>query len=55
MTPVHPKWLQIEAILENDAVKALYGEATPSETLSAAQEEVLELLGQDTGTQIMNE
>lgn len=55
MTPVHPKWLQIESILENAAVKALYGESTPAETLSDAQEEVLELLGEDTGTQIMDE
>lgn len=44
MTPVHPKWLEIEKIIETAAVKALYGEMTAKDALDEAQEEVEELL-----------
>lgn len=44
MTPVDPKWLDIEAILENAAVKALYGEQTPKEALDEAQMRVSGIL-----------
>ena len=39
MTPVHPKWLEIEAILENAMVRVLLGDATAQESLLMAQEE----------------
>lgn len=44
MTPVHPKWLEIEEILEDASVRALYGEQTPQEALNLAQDKVLLLL-----------
>lgn len=50
MTPVHPKWLQIEAILENAGVVALYGEETPAVALDEAQDAVHELLGKGRET-----
>lgn len=43
MTPVHPKWLDIEAILEDALVKVLYGDATPQQALDVAQAEVLSI------------
>lgn len=44
MTPVHPKWLDIEAILENAAVKAIYGEQSAKEALDEAQMRVSGIL-----------
>lgn len=44
MTPVHPKWLDIEKIIENATVKAIYGEKSPEESLNEAQEELIKLL-----------
>lgn len=46
MTPVHPKWLEIEEIIEEATVKALYGEETPKGALDMAQEKVLLLIKQ---------
>lgn len=36
MTPVHPKWLDIESAIENAAVEALYGRKGPDEALEEA-------------------
>ncbi|OGU58457.1 MAG: hypothetical protein A2X64_08600 [Ignavibacteria bacterium GWF2_33_9] len=44
MTPVNPHWLEIEEILENATVKALYGEAVSRGALDEAQEQVQMLL-----------
>ncbi|MCX6155847.1 MAG: extracellular solute-binding protein [Candidatus Kapabacteria bacterium] len=41
MTPVHPKWLDIEALLENAVVEALYGRKSAQEALDDAQKESL--------------
>ena len=43
-TPVHPRWLDIEAIIENAVSQAIYGEKTAKEALNFAQKEVLKLL-----------
>ncbi len=39
MTPVHPRWLEIEAILENAVTSALLGEKSAALALSDAQKE----------------
>lgn len=39
MTPVHPKWLDIEKIIENKTVEVLYGKIEPKEALDNAQSE----------------
>ncbi len=39
MTPVHPRWLDVEAILENALVRVLLGESSAAESLLQAQEE----------------
>ncbi|HRK58174.1 MAG TPA: extracellular solute-binding protein, partial [Candidatus Kapabacteria bacterium] len=39
MTPVHPNWLEIEAILENAVTSALLGEKSAALALSDAQRE----------------
>ncbi len=44
MTPVHPKWLEIEAIIENATVEAMYGRKSSSMALSDAQIEIINLL-----------
>ncbi len=56
MTPVNPKWLDIEAILENAAVKAIYGEQTAQESLDDAQLRVSGMGGKNItkGTQLTN-
>lgn len=41
MTPVHPKWLDIEEIIEFAATKVLYGEMGAQSALNMAQEKVL--------------
>ncbi len=40
MTPVHPKWLEMEKIIETATVKVLYGEETPKDALDEAQEKI---------------
>jgi ABC-type glycerol-3-phosphate transport system substrate-binding protein len=37
MTPVNPEWLEIEEVLENAVVQALYGEKSPEAALNEAQ------------------
>ncbi len=44
MTPVHPKWLDIEAIIEEAAVEALYGKKTPKVALDDAQAKLFLIL-----------
>lgn len=44
MTPVHPQWLEIEAILEDAVVKVLLGDATPEIALKDAQYEALKII-----------
>jgi ABC-type glycerol-3-phosphate transport system substrate-binding protein len=44
MTPVHPKWLDIESILEEAAVEALYGRKSSQGALDDAQLKIVELL-----------
>jgi multiple sugar transport system substrate-binding protein len=44
MTPVHPKWLEIEAILEDETSQALYKKKTPEEALKSCDLRVSELL-----------
>ncbi len=40
MTPMHPKWLDIEKIIEIATVEALYGKKTPKEALEEAKENI---------------
>ena len=44
MTPVHPKWLDIENIIENATVEVLYGKKNSTEALNDAQEGIVNLL-----------
>jgi hypothetical protein len=44
MTPVHPKWLEIETILEDETAQALYKKKTPKEALSSANSRVSALI-----------
>ena len=43
-TPVHERWLDIEAILENAVSQAIYGEKESDTALNNAQVEILKLL-----------
>jgi len=44
MTPVNPKWLDIEQLIEDATVKAVYGELTPAQALENAQSKALLLI-----------
>lgn len=44
MTPVHPKWLDIEEVLEDAVVEVLYGNLGPQQALDNAQQEVLQIV-----------
>ncbi len=44
MTPVHPKWLEIEGILEDETAQALYKKKTPEEAMKSCDKRVSELL-----------
>ncbi len=44
MTPVHPKWLDIEEIIENAAVQVIYEKLGPDAALKAAHEDIQILL-----------
>ncbi len=44
MTPVHPRWLDIEAVFEDAVVRALYGELTAEQALKEAQRRIWRLL-----------
>jgi len=46
MTPVHPKWLEIEAILEDETAQALYKKKTPEEAMKSCDVRVKELLNE---------
>lgn len=43
MTPVHPLWLEMEAIIEESVTQALYGRMEPRGALINAQVEILKL------------
>jgi ABC-type glycerol-3-phosphate transport system substrate-binding protein len=45
MTPVHPRWLDIQSVIEEAVVEALYGKASASEALNAAQDRLQEIAG----------
>lgn len=40
MTPMHPKWLDIEAVIEEATVEALYGKKSPEDALYDANEKI---------------
>jgi multiple sugar transport system substrate-binding protein len=44
MTPNHPRWLEIEAILEDETAQALYKKKTPEEALKSCDARVASLL-----------
>ncbi len=44
MTPVQPRWLDIESIIENAVVEALYGQKTAAQALADAQTDVTAIL-----------
>ncbi|HET9136433.1 MAG TPA: extracellular solute-binding protein, partial [Candidatus Kapabacteria bacterium] len=44
MTPVHPKWLEIEAILEDEVAQALYKKKTAEQAMKSCDVRVKELL-----------
>ena len=46
MTPVHPQWLELEALLENAVVEALYGRKSVQGALGDAQAEAAAKIGQ---------
>ncbi|MEP7234227.1 MAG: extracellular solute-binding protein, partial [Ignavibacteriota bacterium] len=46
MTPVHPKWLEIEAILEDETAQALYKKKTPEEAMKSCDVRVKQLLSE---------
>ena len=43
-TPVHPKWLDIEKIVEDEVVEAMYGRKTADQALDEARVEIEEIL-----------
>ena len=45
-TPVHSKWLDIEAILEEAVTEAIYGTKTEMQALNEAQVKVLKLVNE---------
>jgi ABC-type glycerol-3-phosphate transport system substrate-binding protein len=44
MTPVIPKWLDIEELLEDAVIKSVYGEMSPAQALQLAQSKALLLI-----------
>ena len=46
MTPVHPRWLEIEGILEDETAQALYKKKTPEEAMKSCDVRVKELLNE---------
>ena len=46
MTPVHPKWLEIETILEDETAQALYHKKSPEEALNSCDIRVKQLLSE---------
>ncbi len=45
-TPIHPKWLDIEAIIENSIAETIYGQKSEFQALNEAQIEVLKLFNE---------
>lgn len=45
MTPVHPRWLDLEEILEDAVERVLLGEADPTQSLARAQQDAEALIG----------
>ena len=45
MTPVHPRWLDIEAVIEDAVVRVLLGVETPQESMEKAQQAALQIVG----------
>lgn len=45
-TPVHKKWLDIEAVIENAVTEAIYGKKSEQQALDDAQVEVLRLINE---------
>ena len=45
-TPIHPKWLDIEAIIENAVSETIYGQKGEHQALNNAQVELLKLLNE---------
>ncbi len=45
MTPVHPRWLDLEAVIEDAVVRVLLGDETPQESLEKAQQAALQIVG----------
>jgi multiple sugar transport system substrate-binding protein len=43
-SPVHPKWVYIEEVIERELERAMYGKATPSESLKTAEKEIEEIV-----------
>ncbi len=46
MTPVHPKWLEIEMILEDEVAQALYKRKSSAEAMLSADRRVTELIAE---------
>jgi multiple sugar transport system substrate-binding protein len=44
LTPVHPKWLDMEKIIEDEVVEAMYGNKTAADALNEAQQNIQALL-----------
>ncbi|HET7152932.1 MAG TPA: extracellular solute-binding protein [Candidatus Kapabacteria bacterium] len=44
LTPVNPKWLDIEKIIEDEIVEAMYGDKTSADALNEAQQNIQALL-----------
>jgi hypothetical protein len=44
MTPVNPRWLDIEQILENATVDVLYGKSSASDALTSAHAKIRAML-----------
>jgi multiple sugar transport system substrate-binding protein len=44
ITPIHPKWLEIESVIEDATVETLYGRKTAQESLDDAQKKLEEVL-----------
>lgn len=46
LTPVHPQWLDMEKVIEDEVVEAMYGRKTAEQALDDAQREIEEILAQ---------
>jgi multiple sugar transport system substrate-binding protein len=46
LTPVHPRWLDMEKVIEDEVVEAMYGRKSSDEALDDAQKAIEEMLGE---------